>query len=79
LAAKWKRDSNLPKNHPPVPKSPYSDPFSEAVKIYTLGDLKVKRRGNQAIHPRVVTNGYEEFAKNQKSNVLNADIGDFFL
>jgi hypothetical protein len=44
------------------------------VKIYILADLKAEKLVNQAIHQPVEMNGYEEFAKSQKSNVLNAGI-----
>ncbi len=78
MVSKWKRSFKSPKNHPLAPKSLYSALFSEAAKTYTPGGLKAKRRGNRAIHPHVGTNGYEEFAKSQKSNALNADIADFY-
>jgi hypothetical protein len=79
IGLKWKKDSSLPKNHPLAPKSPCSGPFFEAVKIYTLKDLRAKRQGGQVTRRHAVMNGSEEFAKSQKSNAPNADIVDFCL
>jgi hypothetical protein len=79
IGLKWKKDSSLLKNHPLAPKSPYSVPFSEAVKIYTLKGLRARRQGGQATLQHAAMNGSEGFAKNQKSNVPNAGIAAFYL